>query len=133
MGFAGAASNGYFTGTMLEAYNNYWIGVSSPLCVIESVSLFMFIRKNSGPLSSILPAKPVRFLSKCSLGIYLFHNLFLLWLPGPHTSHLVKALNRHPFIKITVVYLITLAVVALGREVIRSAKQLQNKEGHIRY
>lgn len=123
MALAGITSNGYFNGTLLQTYNNFWIGVSSPLCVLEAVSLFMLIRENSTRLSAVLPASPVCFLSKCSLGIYLFHNLFLLWLPGAHVSRFVDALGRHPFIKIAVVYLVTLFVVALGRAAIRLIKQ----------
>lgn len=101
--------NGFFQNSMGVEYQNYLVGISSPLCVISAVSLFMLckalepsLQRGSDRMKSI-----IRKVSSVSLGVYMFHLLLVnLTLGGPFERILTFG-QYHPFIKAIAVYLLT--------------------------
>ena len=80
MFFATLLNNGWRSAAGLSnEYINYWSGTTSPLAVIQAISLFLLFawlepRLQHAPVSF---SKFIRTLSSASLGVYLFHILFV--------------------------------------------------------
>lgn len=117
--------NGFFQNSMGVEYQNYLVGISSPLCVISAVSLFMLckalepsLQRGSDRMKSI-----IRKVSSVSLGVYMFHLLLVnLTLGGPFERILTFG-QYHPFIKAIAVYLLTGIAVYVGKWCISKVKR----------
>ena len=117
--------NGFFQNSMGVEYQNYLVGISSPLCVISAVSLFMLckalepsLQRGSDRMKSI-----IRKVSSVSLGVYMFHLLLVnLTLGGPFERILTFG-QYHPFIKAIAVYLLTGIAVYAGKWCISKVKR----------
>lgn len=117
--------NGFFQNSMGVEYWNYLVGISSPLCVISAVSLFMLckalepsLQRGSDRMKSI-----IRKVSSVSLGVYMFHLLLVnLTLGGPFERILTFG-QYHPFIKAIAVYLLTGIAVYVGKWCISKVKR----------
>lgn len=119
----GLWEHGFFSSEALAPYNNYLIGITSPLCVIEAVSLFYFVRSLENRLEGLPEAATgaLRLLSQSAFGIYLFHILLVNWTGGGVLGKLLSAFPE-PFPRAVLVYALTLAVVALSRFLLKKAK-----------
>lgn len=119
----GLWEHGFFSSEALAPYNNYLIGITSPLCVIEAVSLFYYVRSLENRLEGLPEAATgaLRLLSQSAFGIYLFHILLVNWTGGGVLGKLLSAFPE-PFPRAVLVYALTLAVVALGRFLLKKAK-----------
>ncbi|MCI6575028.1 MAG: acyltransferase [Arcanobacterium sp.] len=127
--FAGElADNGWWTaGAMPPHYDNYWAGISSPLCVIAVFSLFMAgmscensLRNAPTGIHSLLAR-----LSSASLGIYLFHILLVNFQgSGLPIQPMIAAFARFPITKGIAVYLATAAAVIVGKMLIAEVNPL---------
>lgn len=125
MFLGGLCWNGFFQNSMGVEYQNYLVGISSPLCVISAVSLFMLckalepsLQRGSDRLKSI-----IRKVSSVSLGVYMFHLLLVnLTLGGPFERILTFG-QYHPFIKAIAVYLLTGIAVYVGKWCISKVKR----------
>lgn len=119
----GLWEHGLFSSEALAPYNNYLIGITSPLCVIEAVSLFYFVRSLENRLEGLPEAATgaLRLLSQSAFGIYLFHILLVNWTGEGVLGKLLSAFPE-PFPRAVLVYALTLAVVALGRFLLKKAK-----------
>lgn len=125
MFLGGLCWNGFFQNSMEVEYQNYLVGISSPLCVISAVSLFMLckalepsLQRGSDRMKSI-----IRKVSSVSLGVYMFHLLLVnLTLGGPFERILTFG-QYHPFIKAIAVYLLTGIAVYVGKWCISKVKR----------
>lgn len=125
MFLGGLCWNGFFQNSMGVEYQNYLVGISSPLCVISAVSLFMLckalepsLQRGSDRMKSI-----IRKVSSVSLGVYMFHLLLVnLTLGGPFERILTFG-QYHPFIKVIAVYLLTGIAVYAGKWCISKVKR----------
>lgn len=125
MFLGGLCWNGFFQNSMGVEYQNYLVGISSPLCVISAVSLFMLckalepsLQRGSDRMKSI-----IRKVSSVSLGVYMFHLLLVnLTLGGPFERILTFG-QYHPFIKAIAVYLLTGIAVYVGKWCISKVKR----------
>lgn len=125
MFLGGLCWNGFFQNSMGVEYQNYLVGISSPLCVISAVSLFMLckalepsLQRGSDRMKSI-----IRKVSSVSLGVYMFHLLLVnLTLGGPFERILTFG-QYHPFIKAIAVYLLTGIAVYAGKWCISKVKR----------
>lgn len=123
MFLGGLCWNGFFQNSMEVEYQNYLVGISSPLCLISAVSLFMLckalepsLQRGSDRMKSI-----IRKVSSVSLGVYMFHLLLVnLTLGGPFERILTE---YHPFIKAIAVYLLTGIAVYVGKWCISKVKR----------
>lgn len=70
--FGGLYTNGYFAVRDIE-YHSYVISTSSPLCVVEAVSLFLCAMQVEQRLQEMPPTVShcIREISGASLGVYL--------------------------------------------------------------
>ncbi|MCI5825523.1 MAG: acyltransferase [Arcanobacterium sp.] len=123
--------NGWFSGgQMPRQYDNYWAGISSPLCVLAVLSLFMLclgcepqLRTAPHRLHQVL-AK----LSSASLGIYLFHILLVNFHgSGTPLKPVLEQLSRFPITKGIIAYVLTGIAVVIGKEIIAHSKRLVNR------
>lgn len=125
MFLGGLCWNGFFQNSMGVEYQNYLVGISSPLCVISAVSLFMLckalepsLQRGADRMKSI-----IRKVSSVSLGVYMFHLLLVnLTLGGPFERILTFG-QYHPFIKAIAVYLLTGIAVYAGKWCISKVKR----------
>ena len=125
MFLGGLCWNGFFQNSMGVEYQNYLVGISSPLCMISAVSLFMLckalepsLQRGSDRMKSI-----IRKVSSVSLGVYMFHLLLVnLTLGGPFERILTFG-QYHPFIKAIAVYLLTGIAVYAGKWCISKVKR----------
>lgn len=118
-----------------DSYENYYAGITSPLCVVQSVALFMLVRSCESMFKTHgkSTANVIRVLSGGSLGVYLFHILFVNWVGPARISRTVTELGQHPFIKAVVVYASTVLIVVIVKSGIAKAKNeframMRNKE-----
>jgi surface polysaccharide O-acyltransferase-like enzyme len=119
-------ANGYWRTTISTEYDSYYAGISSPLCVLSSMSLFVFLKSLEPQLNSLREAitKIIKTLSSATLGVYLFHMLVINWcgvnlpLPGYIWSTII-------------VYTVTVCVVIAGKKLIRVAKFILRKKNTI--
>lgn len=97
-------------------YNSYWISITSPLCVLQSICVFClfkhleeWLRRRGDCFRAVLAR-----LSAASLYIYLFHMLFILFLLPQPLEGALRVVNAVPFLKAPVVFALTaIAVVAV--------------------
>lgn len=113
-------SNGWRSASGIhQTYNSYVISINSPLCVIQTLSLFLLLHWSEQSISE-LPHRIlllIRTLSKATLGVYLFHLLLVNQLVIHNPIHT-------PVLKAVVIYLITVAAVLSGQYMIRWAHKL---------
>ena len=118
MAVLGLWSNGYYRpGGPGPAYDAYVVGISSPFCVVQACALFLLFQSCETRLQACGESTK-RMLGKmagASLGVYLFHILFINWTGFGFVAVLKSALTTHPVLYAVVVYLCTLAVVLAGK------------------
>lgn len=109
----GLAANGAFSSQMSDKFVDFPTSTASPLCAVETLSLFLLTRQ----LDQLLQGKAIGALlaklSMLSFNVYLIHNLFLLWLPPVELQGFFGSLGRHPLIKIALVYVLSLAACSI--------------------
>lgn len=125
MFLGGLCWNGFFQNSMGVEYQNYLVGISSPLCVISAVSLFMLckalepsLQRGSDRMKSI-----IRKVSSVSLGVYMFHLLLVNLTLGWPFERILTFGQYHPFIKAIAVYLLTGIAVYVGKWCISKVKR----------
>ena len=113
--------NGWWNANgMSSTYDRTLIIFSSPLCVIQSLSLFALCRKFEAYLQvcSNMLKQIIRKLSSLSLGIYLFQIPVINWF-GMHNTPVI--LEFQP-IKLAFIYIITAALVWIAKSLIHYIK-----------
>lgn len=114
---AGLISNGWHTSNGLhQQYDNYYIGTTSPLCVIQVLSLFLFVMSLEPLLQqrSNTVKKSIARISGLSLGVYLFHILVINWWGVNYGT----VLTNNPFMRLIIVYIVTAVGVFVGQTII---------------
>lgn len=109
----GLAANGAFGSQMNDKFVDFPTSTASPLCVVETLSLFLLARQLDQFLQGKAIGALLTRLSRLSFNVYLIHNLFLLWLPPFELQGFFGSLSQHPLIKITLVYALSLAVCSI--------------------
>lgn len=112
------ATLGYIAneGGRAMAYDNYWVGISSPFCVLLAASLF-FLFKSLEPFwtrSSLL----VHWLPKISgvtLWVYLLHMLVINWININAPSSIIELFRIMPLAEAILVFVVTLIFVMLAK------------------
>ena len=121
MAVLGLWSNGYYRpGGPGPAYDAYVVGISSPFCVVQACALFLLFQSCETRLQACRESTK-RMLGKmagASLGVYMFHILFINWTGFGFVAALKGALAAHPVLYAAVIYLCTLAVVLVGKAVL---------------
>lgn len=121
MFFATLLDNGWRSAAGLSSeYINYWSGTTSPLAVIQAVSLFMlfaWLEPKLQRISTVL-VRCIRGMSKASLGVYLFHILLV------NQLLVVPVLPDSPLFRGLLYYAITVAAVFIAEQLIAYIKQL---------
>lgn len=116
---------GYFGSSEMSPYNNYLIGITSPFCVLMSVSLFQLARSLEGRLQGLSDRvrQAISRISGCAFGVYLFHILLVNLTGG---GLLGKLLNHfsNPFVRAILIYAATLCLVALAKNALHAFKRL---------
>lgn len=112
----GLWSNNYWGG-VTDVYDSYWVGITSPLCVLQAVALFALLmnleqflqRRSTGFL------KVMNSLSASALYVYLFHMLFInIQLTGI-AGDIYLLLGKIPIIKAVIVYILTVCIILFVR------------------
>lgn len=124
MALAGLADNHYFdrsasTGSI--AYDSYWISTRSPLCAIQVVALFVCLQNLESLLAGLSQKSLalIKLLSSATLGVYLFHIFMVNWLQyNTYMAALLQCMTA----KAIVIYMVTGAVVLLGKHIIKVFK-----------
>lgn len=115
---------GFFGSSEMNPYNNYLIGITSPFCVLMSISLFQLARSLEGRLQRLSGRvrQAISRISGCAFGIYLFHILFVNLTGG---GLLGKLLNHsaNPFVRAVLIYGVTLCLVALTKYLLNTLKR----------
>lgn len=127
MCISGLWLNGYWNpGGLSASYDSYAVGITSPLCVLQSCALFLLIRSGENWLRACGPRvdRILRTIAGASLGIYLFQILFIDWVGGSLPPQLSGVLGRHPVIYAATVYVCTLTVVLIGKTILAGCKKL---------
>lgn len=109
----GLAANGAFGSQMNDKFVDFPTSTASPLCAVETLSLFLLARQLDQFLQGKAIGALLTRLSRLSFNVYLIHNLFLLWLPSVELQGFFGLLSQHPLIKITLVYALSLAVCSI--------------------
>ena len=109
----GLAANGAFGSQMNDKFVDFPTSTASPLCAVETLSLFLLARQLDQFLQGKAIGALLTRLSRLSFNVYLIHNLFLLWLPPVELQGFFGLLSQHPLIKITLVYALSLAVCSI--------------------
>jgi len=118
------SSNGLFSPQGLnQNYNNYVIGISSPLCVVQAWSLFSLMRSLEESISSLPKRllKVIRAFSGATLGVYLFHNLFINQLA------VESPLRNVPLMRAVAIYLTMVCAVLVGKKIIALLKNAMQR------
>lgn len=118
MFYLGLWSNGYHKPSGLASYYDpYYIGISSPFCLVQSVSVFVFFRSIEPSLRGLRAdiKSFLRVLSSASLGVYLFHILLVDWLGVHNLPHIFDPLVDHMLSRGICIYILTAFVVAMGK------------------
>lgn len=108
------------------AYDSYYAGITSPLCVLQTLALFLLFQSLEPRLQNI-PAKAMQWLklvSGASLGVYLFHILVINWIHPDVLSRVLGKLSSLPFLKAVVVYAAVAVAVMAGKWLIARIKRL---------
>lgn len=120
---AGLLANGWHSSTGLhQNYDDYYIGTTSPLCVLQVLSLFLLLLSLESRFQqcSNRCKKIIARISSLSLGVYLFHILIINWW-GVNSP---AFLSQRPFIRLIVIYIITAIIVFIGKIAIEFTKKL---------
>lgn len=120
---SGLFANGWhMPGGLHQNYDNYYIGTTAPLCVIQVLSLFaLFLSLEPWfQQRSSLCKKAIARISSLSLGVYLFHILVINW----WGVNLPAFLSKQPFIRLAIVYFVTAAGVFIGTTIIKLGKSV---------
>ncbi len=124
MFFATLLNNGWRSAAGLSnEYINYWSGTTSPLAVIQTISLFLIFawlepRLQHAPASF---SKVIRILSSASLGVYLFHILLV------NQLLVIPVLPNLPLLRGLLYYAITaIFVLAVKQLIMKIEEQLHS-------
>lgn len=124
MFFATLLNNGWRSAAGLSSeYINYWSGTTSPLAVIQAISLFLLFawlepRLQHTPASF---SKVIRILSSASLGVYLFHILLV------NQLLVIPVLPNLPLLRGLLYYAITaIFVLAVKQLIMKIEEQLHS-------
>ena len=124
MFFATLLNNGWCSAAGLSSeYINYWSGTTSPLAVIQAISLFLLFawlepRLRHTPASF---SKVIRILSSASLGVYLFHILLV------NQLLVIPVLPNLPLLRGLLYYAITaIFVLAVKQLIMKIEEQLHS-------
>lgn len=125
MFFGGLYTNGYFAVRDIE-YHSYVISTSSPLCVVEAVSLFLCAMQVEQRLQEMPPTVShcIREISGASLGVYLFHILVINWMGKRNWGNASQFWGEHMGVRAIAVYLVTLIVVVTCRHILMQIKKV---------
>ncbi|WEV65984.1 MULTISPECIES: acyltransferase [unclassified Bifidobacterium] len=126
MAFLGLWANGYHKPSGLSAhYDNYYVGMSSPFCVLQAFSLFLLAQSLEPWLQHFGAGvmKVLKLLSSASLGVYLFHILLIDWVGASMEPNSAAFLGRHPLFYAVCVYAITVIAVMVGKQLIAVCKK----------
>lgn len=127
MALLGAWSNGYAKPSGLNTqYDSYYVGITSPLCVMQAIALFLLAQSAERWLRSIpeRALRVVKLLSSAALGVYLFHTVLINWMGVSLPSAIANTLGMLPLTKAVVVYVVTVALVIAGTWLIARCKSL---------
>lgn len=108
MFFATLLNNGWRTADGLSSeYISYWSGTTSPLAVAQAVSLFLLFGWLEPRLQRIPQpfSKLIRQVSSASLGVYLFHILFV------NQLIITPVLPQLPLLRALLYYVLTFLIV----------------------
>lgn len=113
-------THGYFGSGQMGGYDSYLVGITSPACIVLSISIFQlakslepWLRTRAARARSVITA-----VSRCAFGVYLFHILFVNWTGDGPLGYLLGSLSN-PFARALLVYALTLGVVALFRKLLQ--------------
>lgn len=109
----GLAANGAFGPQMSNKFVDFPTSTASPLCALETLSLFLLARQLDQFLQGEAIGALLTRLSKLSFNVYLIHNLFLLWQAPVELQGFFASLSRHPLIKIALAYALSLAACSI--------------------
>lgn len=125
MFFGGLYTNGYFSVRDID-YHSYVISTSSPLCVIEAVSLFLCVMQMEQRLQKLssMVRRCIREISSASLGVYLFHILVINWMGKRNWGSVSQFWGEHMGVRAITVYLITLVIVVICRHILMQFKKI---------
>ncbi|MBT1171749.1 hypothetical protein [Bifidobacterium sp. SO4] len=102
------------------------MGITSPLCVVQTIALFLLFQ-SAEPLLKKMPLAVVRWLkliSGASLGVYLFHILMINWIRPGRLFRILDRLSDYPFLKAVFVYVVIAVLVMAGKWIIARVKRL---------
>lgn len=126
----GLWANGYRKPEGLSAtYDSYYVGTSSPLCVLQACALFLFLQSCEDRLQTC-NAKVNRVLGRvagASLGVYLFHILLINWAGQSVDPGLMGHISSHPLVYAVIVYLCISVLVLLGKAVLSAVSRAVKK------
>ena len=121
----GLWSNGYHKASGLNIhYDSYFVGMSSPFCVIQAVAIFLLFKSLERRLQNISQTT-LRFLkavSGATLGVYLFHILVIDWLGSNVSTQ--NTVMTHPLLRAVLVYVVTAVAVIVAKRCIVWVKHL---------
>lgn len=102
------------------------ISTSSPLCVVEAVSLFLCAMQVEQRLQEMPPTVShcIREISGASLGVYLFHILVINWMGKRNWGNASQFWGEHMGVRAIAVYLVTLIVVVTCRHILMQIKKV---------
>ncbi len=128
MFFGGLYTNGYFAVRDIE-YHSYVISTSSPLCVVEAVSLFLCAMQVEQRLQEMPPTVShcIREISGASLGVYLFHILVINWMGKRNWGNASQFWGEHMGVvarPMSSVFLVTLIFIVSRRHILMQIKKV---------
>jgi surface polysaccharide O-acyltransferase-like enzyme len=129
MAFLGLRSNGYHQAGGVHAhYDPYFVGLTSPLCVLQTVALFLMLQACE-PYLHGLGRRGVQLLtvvSGASLGVYLFHIVVINWMGVSLRWN--EVISRYPVAKAMLVYAVTALAVVCGKALIAQCKRFAQRK-----
>ncbi len=117
----GLWSNGYKKPDGLSAtYDSYYVGTSSPLCVVQAFAIFLLLQSCESHLQQCndIISRVLQKVASASLGVYLFHILLINWAGVNIDPEIMQNVSGHPFLYAVIVYGLTLICVLVGKSVI---------------
>ncbi|MBM6706885.1 acyltransferase [Bifidobacterium pullorum subsp. saeculare] len=131
----GLWANGYKKPDGLsQTYDSYYVGTSSPLCVAQAFALFLLLQSCEDRLRTCntTVVHGLQKIAGASLGVYLFHVLFINWVGVSADSRFVEYITSWPFQYAVLVYLCTLVAVLLGKKILSSCSSIVKRVGNRR-
>lgn len=128
----GLWANGYKKPDGLSStYDSYYVSTSSPLCVVQAFALFLLLHSCESCLKQCnnFVLRMVQKVASASLGVYLFHILFINWAGVNINSEIMMFFVEHPFLYALIVYICTLICVLLGKTFISMVSSIKMRIG----